>query len=523
MRRENNTRCARRLRSRGTAQWVSSARGSRRQSARWLLAQKFSGKGFLFGGRGQRQPGLSPFPLSSVHCPLAAASVKLPLQLPLPVPAATTTTRPSLALLLLPWRYASVFTLPGSARPLAFWPLCSSVPYVSWAWLRATSVKRLLSRSLLLLLFQFLYLGGRRTTPRHATMGRAMRWLKKVLTGGGAKEGERGRKEHTAACAGGRLGLGPPPVEKRRWSFAKPRSSAADGGRSSSVAAGELLSQVRPCSCGQEREVDAAVVIQKAFRGYLARKALRALKSLVKLQALVRGYLVRKQAATTLRRLQALMRLQAKTAASRKSTEQQERIVARVKPLALPVVHRRRLSDGGDTGLDRSPKIVEMDTCHFRCRSSRITSRYAADRPAGASSPLLFFHKPASRLQGQELELEPPPPPHPNTTHNTPRLGAFLGYLGSPAKAGPRAATCRDAGSSPRYMADTASSVARTRCQSAPRQRQGEPRPSVGHIGPRKKQLQPLDSFSFKSSEASRVDSELSDEVTRDYYLDRLW
>lgn len=42
----------------------------------------------------------------------------------------------------------------------------------------------------------------------------------------------------------------------------------------------------------------------------------------MKLQALVRGYLVRKQAATTLRRLQALMRLQAKTASSRKSVEQ---------------------------------------------------------------------------------------------------------------------------------------------------------------------------------------------------------
>lgn len=53
-----------------------------------------------------------------------------------------------------------------------------------------------------------------------------------------------------------------------------------------------------------------------------AKKALRALKSLVKLQALVRGYLVRKQAATTLRRLQALMRVQAKTASSRKSIEQ---------------------------------------------------------------------------------------------------------------------------------------------------------------------------------------------------------
>ena len=60
-----------------------------------------------------------------------------------------------------------------------------------------------------------------------------------------------------------------------------------------------------------------------------ARKALRALKSLVKLQALVRGYLVRKQAATTLRRLQALMRLQARTASSRKSVEQVRILVLR--------------------------------------------------------------------------------------------------------------------------------------------------------------------------------------------------
>jgi len=200
--------------------------------------------------------------------------------------------------------------------------------------------------------------------------------------------------------------------------------------------------------------------------------------------------------------------------------------------VTLPVVHRRRLSDGGDTGFDRSPRIVEIDTCQLRCRSSRIASRYAADQPA--ASPLLYFLKPASRLgQGQELE----PPPHPKTTHNTPRLGAFRGYLSSPAAKPGRGATCRDAGSSPRYMADTASSVARTRCQSAPRQRQGdehaaalgqapaaaEPRPSVGSRKQARPQPQTPDSFSFKSSEASRVDSELSDEVTRDYYLDRLW
>ncbi|KAG8067960.1 hypothetical protein GUJ93_ZPchr0005g15511 [Zizania palustris] len=368
----------------------------------------------------------------------------------------------------------------------------------------------------------------------HVAMGRAMRWFRRVFAG--RKDGDRDSKEQDVA----------PPMQ-RRWSFAKPRSSVADGSRRppvvTAVVAGEL-SQVRPCNCGKEREVEAAVVIQKAFRGYLARRALRALKSLVRLQALVRGYLVRKQAATTLQRLQALMRLQAssrtiKNAMSRKSIEQ-ERIVlqlpgARVKALSLPVVHRRRVSDGGDINFDRSPRIVEMDTCQLRCRSSRITRRYAAEPPDGTpgsvvpelSSPLLYYcYKPSLHLRLHEQEE----PPHPKTTHNTPRLGAlpvpgYHHHHGSPAKS---RASCRDAGS-PRYMADTASSVARARCQSAPRQRHGadagavaDPRPaSLARAASRKSRP---DSVSLMSSEMSRLeDSELSDDVTRDYYLDQLW
>ncbi|TKY67939.1 IQ-DOMAIN 14 [Spatholobus suberectus] len=70
--------------------------------------------------------------------------------------------------------------------------------------------------------------------------------------------------------------------------------------------------------CQREiKESAAATKIQTAFRGYLARKALRALKGIVKLQAIIRGRAVRRQAMSTLKCLQSIVSIQSQVCARR--------------------------------------------------------------------------------------------------------------------------------------------------------------------------------------------------------------
>ncbi|WCJ42564.1 IQ-domain 26 [Euphorbia peplus] len=246
----------------------------------------------------------------------------------------------------------------------------------------------------------------------------------------------------------------------------------------------------------------AATKIQTVFRGYLARKALRALKGLVKLQAYFRGYLVRKQATATLHSMQALIRAQASVRSHRARNSTRNAIKTRARNSVerfdetrsehTASIHSRRLSNSIDetiiiNSIDETPKIVEIDTGSRSKSRSRRTNTSISDftddpfyqthpSPTPSKTPHRLslldnrnFHDPEWGFAGDEFRS--------STAHSTPRFpipnsrgGANTNYH---LPITPCKSVCADNffGHCPNYMANTKSFRAKVRSYSAPKQR----------------------------------------------------
>ncbi|KAJ0089859.1 hypothetical protein Patl1_13359 [Pistacia atlantica] len=428
-------------------------------------------------------------------------------------------------------------------------------------------------------------------------MGRATRWLKGLFGIKNNKDSSNSgdRREKKASCFGhsGRDTDGlchnpttiPPNISsaeaawlrsyysetekeqnKHAIAVAAATAAAADAAvaaAQAAVAVVRLTSHGRGTMFGGGQERWAAVKIQTVFRGYLARKALRALKGLVKLQAHVRGYLVRKQATATLHGMQALIRAQA-TVRSQKARgliinnnrfesrgrKSMERFDETRSEQAVSI-HSRRLSASLDTTfntIDESPKIVEVDTGRPKSRSRRTNNSVSdfSDDPhyQTLSSPLPSrvparlsipdtrnFQESDWGLTGDECRF--------STAQSTPR---FLNLDGSKVPVTPAKSVCaenffRQYSNFPNYMANTQSFKAKLRSHSAPKQRPElgpksrlslnelmESRISLSGVRMQRSCSQVQEAISFKNTVIGKLDrsTEFSKEPERNY-IQRRW
>eukprot|EP00250_Pteridium_aquilinum_P007243 c17007_g1_i1 orf=354-1967(-) len=163
---------------------------------------------------------------------------------------------------------------------------------------------------------------------------------------------------------------------------------------------------------GWSREERAAVRIQAAFRGYLARRALRALKGLVRLQALVRGHTVRRQATITLRCMQALVRVQARVR-ERRSKMSEERQVAQQDLWQKQQQHirdtasRRSMSDASQKD-DWDDSLQLVDEVHAKLQLKQEAASKRERALAYAFSHQLWKSPPNSEGTQLTHDLENP-------------------------------------------------------------------------------------------------------------------
>ncbi|KAI3446162.1 hypothetical protein Pfo_002827 [Paulownia fortunei] len=117
---------------------------------------------------------------------------------------------------------------------------------------------------------------------------------------------------------------------KHAYSVAVATAAAAEAAVAAAQAAAEVVRLTTVSQfAGKSTEEVAAIKVQTAFRGYLARRALRALRGLVRLKSLVDGPTVKRQTANTLKCMQTLSRVQSQIQSRRIRMSEENRALQR--------------------------------------------------------------------------------------------------------------------------------------------------------------------------------------------------
>ncbi|KAJ4722527.1 Protein IQ-DOMAIN like [Melia azedarach] len=287
--------------------------------------------------------------------------------------------------------------------------------------------------------------------------------------------------------------------KKHALAVAAATAAAADAAVAAAQAAAAVI-RLTAAATGRASAIEEAAVIkiQSVFRAYLARKALCALKGLVKLQALIRGHLVRKQASATLRCMQALVTVQARARAQRiKLTEEPKPPVSHRQSVHRKSTQENRLRHAYpeiDRGMEESIKIEEMDRGETK-GSSKSRNSYSSHPLTERADHRFSTHYASHHAYTNQDNYELSPAPS-ALTDMSPRAcsGHFEDYSYSTAQSSPQyysavskpdpsrvpfAFPRTDYAESlsydyplfPNYMANTESSRAKVRSQSAPKSR----------------------------------------------------
>ncbi|KAJ4967817.1 hypothetical protein NE237_014518 [Protea cynaroides] len=380
-------------------------------------------------------------------------------------------------------------------------------------------------------------------------MGRTSKWIKSFLNGG-KKEKEKKFDGQPSSVATENpttpiIILPSTPKEKRRWSFRRSSatstatatkdsnstdmvSTSAAAGQSDTLVEAEIeqknhvMAVVAATAAAADAALAAAqaaavairlsnapapartIVIQEAaairiqsvFRSYLAKRALCALKGLVKLQALVRGHLVRKQATATLRCMQALFIAQERARAQRLRTAEEPQPITQRQSShrkSSQDIRLRQSYGEMDRSMEENIKIVEMDIGQQR-GSSKSRNSYS-NHPQDRTDPRFSAYYPSNCANTMQDQIQNSPAPS-ALTEMSPRACSshFEDYSYITAQSSPQYysavskmdptrtpfdfprheyedSATTDYSFHPHYMANTESSRAKLRSHSAPKQR----------------------------------------------------